>query len=410
MSDEPSYTAGLLLAAIRAAGQVSAPRDASVTAQSAQAATLAGRALLELRAAGETRSTLRLSWPVGNAPNEEHLGNQVPAPLPRLVTLVFAMCVKAAWPDPTVPLYPGQPFHPERIATACQQLGAHAERVSAALERILPEHGLIASDGQLLRLGPAVACLPSTVLTALRRGHHRLPGCPDVASPEQAASETQPPPPLDLSDPNLPTVSSSEQVARSVVTALEAAKGPLTQREVRALADPQTRSRVEEILSGLGRCLVSTPNGTWTTGYPDHVAGALRAAGIGTLDQTERAVLALVLVHTVALPRAQGRHTHQQWTTDQHPVTVNELARNRALTQTAIRQALRTLRAAGMVDTVGKGNYIPGPALQRLSPARTGALWEDLILAGRPGGHLARAIADRRAVERTDLAPREDDQ
>ncbi|MER6910293.1 hypothetical protein ABT354_01265 [Streptomyces sp. NPDC000594] len=89
---------------------------------------------------------------------------------------------------------------------------------------------------------------------------------------------------------------------------------------------------------------------------------------------------------------------------------MNELARNRALTQTAIRQALRTLRAAGMVDTMGKGNYIPGPALQRLSPARTSALWEDLILAGRPGGHLARAIAERRAAERTDPAPREDDQ
>ncbi|MET7761176.1 hypothetical protein ABZS71_03735 [Streptomyces sp. NPDC005393] len=156
MSDEPSYTAGLLLAAIRAAGQVVAPRDASVTAQSAQAAALAGRALLELRAAGETRSTLRLGWPVGNAPNEEHLGNQVPAPLPRLVTLVSAMCVKAAWPDPAVPLYPGQPFNAERITTACQQLAAHAERVSAALERILPEHGLIASDGQLLHLGMPV--------------------------------------------------------------------------------------------------------------------------------------------------------------------------------------------------------------------------------------------------------------
>jgi DNA-binding IclR family transcriptional regulator len=88
-------------------------------------------------------------------------------------------------------------------------------------------------------------------------------------------------------------------------------------------------------------------------------------------------------------------------------VNVTELARNRALTQTAIRQALRTLRAAGMVDTVGKGNYVPGPALQRLSPARTGTLWEDLVLAGRPGGHLARAITDRRAAERTAATSRE---
>ncbi|MFI1524222.1 hypothetical protein, partial [Kitasatospora cineracea] len=392
---------------------LSVPRDGAVTAQAAQAAAIAGRALLELRSVGESRSTLRLGWPVGNAPNAEHLGDQIPAALPRLVTLVFALCLKAAWPDPALPHYPGQPFAAERITHACRQLGAQPDRVSAALDRILPQHGLVVSTGASLHLGPAVACFPSPVVAALRRGHHRLPDLPDCrdsVSPNHVSDSLQQVHPLDLTDPYLSAASGSELVAQSSVTALEGAVGPLTQREVPALADPYIRARVEEILAGVGRCLIRTPGGTWTTGYPERVADALGAAGIGTLDRTERTVLALVLVHTVALPRAKGRHAHKEWNTDQHPVTVTELARNRALTQTAIRRALRTLRAAGMVDTVGKGNYVPGPALQRLSPGRTSALWEDLVLAGRPGGHLARAIADRRAAERNAASPWEDDQ
>jgi DNA-binding transcriptional ArsR family regulator len=405
MPDQVPSKAALLLAAIRAAGQVASPRDTAVTAQAAQAAARAGRALLELRAPADTHPTLRLGWPVGNAPNEEHLAEQLPAPLTRVVTLVWALCVKAAWPDPSVPLYPGQPFAAARIEQACAGLGARTETVSAALGRILPQHGLIVPAGGLLHLGPAVAALPGPVVASLRRGHHRLPEVPAAGHPEPLAQPVRVTPPYDLTPTDLPAPSSEEQVTRSIVTSLEAARGPLAPREVAPLADPEIRARVEQILEGLGRCLIRTSNGTWTTGYPDPVAEALGAAKIGTFTPTERAVLALVLVHTVALPRAQGRHIHPQWNTAQHPVTVTELARNRALTQTAIRQALRTLRAAGMVDTAGPGNYIPGPALQRLSPARIAALWEDLILAGRPGGHLARAIAERRAVQRTAPAP-----
>lgn len=403
--DTAPHRAALLLAAIRAAGQVAAPRDVAVTRLAADAAARAGRALLELRAA-DSHPTFRLGWPTGNAPSEEHLGDEVPAPLSRVVTLAWALCLKAAWPDPSLPLYPGQPFTAARVEAACARLGARRETVSAALDRVLPERGLIVASGDLLCLGPAVAALPDPVVAALRRGHHRLPDVPASPQPEPIPN-IQVAPPLDLTEPEQRAELSGDQIARSIVTALEAAQGPLAPRNVTALADPETRTRVAQILAGLGRCLVRTPNGTWTTGYPDPVVEALASAGIGTLTRTERSVLALVLVHTVALPRAQGRHAHAEWNTTQHPVTVAELARNRSLTQTAIRQAVRSLRSAGMVDTDGRGNYIPGSALQRMSPARVAALWEDLILAGRPDGHLARAIAERRAAGQIATSPQE---
>ncbi|MFD8483607.1 hypothetical protein [Kitasatospora sp. NPDC059673] len=409
MTDGTDFRAALLLAAIRATGQMAPPRDTTVTARAAQAAVQAGRTLLELRGPAGTLPTLRLGWPTGSAPNDEHLADQLPPALPPVVTLVWALCVKAAWPDPSVPLYPGLPFSAARIEEACSNLGADPKRVTSALERVLPEHALIVRAGRLLHLGPAVATLPDPVVAALRRGHHRLPAVPPEAPPPTQASDA-PMPPLDLgpADTDPAPGTGTDQIARSTVTALEAARGPLPPRHVTALADPHTKARIEQILQGTGRNLLHTPSGSWTTGYPDRVADALATAGIGTLPPTERAVLALVLIHTVALPRARGRHTHPHWNTTAHPVTANELARNRALSRTEIDKALRTLRGTGMVDIAGgQGQYVPGPALQRLSPARAAALWEDLILAGRPGGHLARAITERRATHHDTLIPGE---
>lgn len=397
MTDDIEHRAALLLAALRAEGQAEYPTDAAVTARVAQAAALAGRAVLQVHDADRTQAVVRLGWPAGNAPNEDHLGSQLPPPLSRVVRLVFAVCLRAAWPDPALPPYPGHVFDADLVAQTCLDLGARADRIGAALDRVLPGHGLIAGTGAQAHLGPAVAALPGPVKAALRRGHHLLPRfASDSAQPRAEAPVS---PSADLTAPDQPPPSASLQVARSLVTALETAHGPLTSREVGALADPGTRAQVEELLAGMGRCLVRTPSGTWTTGYPDDIAAELSAAGVGALSSAERAVLALVLVHTVALPRALGRHPHDQWDSRRHPVTVTELARNRALAQTAIRQALRRLRAAGMVDTAGPGNFVPGPALQRLSPARVGALWEDLIIAGRPNGHLARTILERRAAE-----------
>lgn len=394
----------LLLAAIRAVGYVAVPRSAALLNETADAAQRAGRTVLQLKAAGESMTTLRMGWPAGSAPDIEQLGEQAPAALARIPTLVWALCLKAAWPDPTLPHYPGRPFSAQLIETACAHLGADRKSVSTALERVLPGHGLIVKVGPVLHLGPAVATLPGPTIAALRRGHHRLPDPyqqhTEHSSPSAIQTHADDPDtatsPHELIPPDATAQHSSEHIGRSTVTALETACGPLPPRVLPALTDPDVRAHVQTALADIGRTLIRTPQGTWTTGYPDPVAKALAAAGIGTLSPAERTVLALVLLHTVALPRAQGRHTHPQWNATQHSVTLRELARNRALTKTTIREALRTLTAAGMVDTVGNGNYIAGPCLQRLSEASVAALWEDLILAGRPDGHLARAIARRR--------------
>lgn len=64
-----------------------------------------------------------------------------------------------------------------------------------------------------------------------------------------------------------------------------------------------------------------------------------------------------------------------------------------------MRTALRRLRAAGMVAETTTGRYLPGPALDRMSEARSNLLWEDLILVGRPDGQLAAAIRRRRGLD-----------
>ncbi|MFH8293667.1 hypothetical protein [Streptomyces sp. NPDC018059] len=413
--DPPPPASSLLLAAIRAAGGVAAPRSADLLQEVAQAAQRVGRSALQLRAAGEEKTTLRLAWPTGGAPSIEQLRDQAPPTLAPIPTLVWALCLKAAWPDPTLPHYPGQPFPAELIETAARHLGASARAVATALTRTLPGRDLITPVGPLIHLGPAVATLPGPTVTALRRGHHRLPDPQENQEPppsggtaatigDQTPHATAP---HDLTHPDPPPPHSSDHIVCNTITALETARGPLPPRDLPALQDPDIRADVQSALTGIGRTLIRTPQGTWTTGYPDTVAEALNAADIGTLTPAQRTVLAVILLHTVALPRAQGRHTHAQWDTTQHGVTQRQLGRNRALSKLTITSALRTLIAAGLVDTTGQGTYVPGPCMQRLSETRITALWEDLIIAGRPQGHLARAIQQRRQAARPTASPQE---
>jgi hypothetical protein len=63
-----------------------------------------------------------------------------------------------------------------------------------------------------------------------------------------------------------------------------------------------------------GRCLLNVGDGRWTSGYDDAVADEVLASAIGALEPGDRAVLALVLLHCVAIPRAAGRITSTDWT------------------------------------------------------------------------------------------------
>lgn len=197
--------------------------------------------------------------------------------------------------------------------------------------------------------------------------------------------------------PTNPTTARDTDI-RATVAALEHAQGPVARADLPALADPAIRATVTAALHSCGRTLIAVPDRGWTTGYTDAVASALADAHCGTLSVVQRAVLALLLLRTIAIPRARGLHHDDSWSTTEHATTLEELAANRHLTQTAIVDALRGLRAAGYVATTPAGGYVPGPALTRLTPRLRRKLWEDLVVLGRPSGYLAARIRQRRQI------------
>ncbi|MEU6445075.1 hypothetical protein [Streptomyces sp. NPDC047046] len=395
--EDRAFQAALLLGRLRAAGVASAETSGPVAAAAAAAAARIGRRVIRVHGEDRSVDVLVLGWDGETAP-AAGLAPGWRIGLSPVPTLVWAACLRAAWPRPERAPFPGRPFRRADIVSLCSQLGADREAVKQAVERTLPEAGLIAVDGDEVRLGAAVAALPAVVVEGLRRGHHLLPAPgADVQAGEGAAS-VAPPHEVVPSDAEPAHEMSDGYVMRSAVATLETARRPVPRGELPMLADPAMRAAVEQALLPCGRQLLQTGDGNWVTGFCDPLADALVAEGVGTLAAVERAVLALVLLHTVAIPRAQGRHRHSRWTGEAHTVTLAELASNRRISKAAMRTALRRLRAAGMVAETTTGRYLPGPALDRMSEARSSLLWEDLILVGRPDGQLAAAIRRRRGL------------
>lgn len=89
------------------------------------------------------------------------------------------------------------------------------------------------------------------------------------------------------------------------VRAVEEADQPVPRTALRALADATLRASVERVLLDSGRVLLETPRG-FLSGYADDIREALTADGIGLLPVEDRAVLCLVLLHAIAIPRARG--------------------------------------------------------------------------------------------------------
>lgn len=399
----------ILLARIRAAGSTSANVAAGVMADAASAAGLIDRQLVEVIDPSGTRRVLALGWAGGAAPDPDQHPSAPPRRLGPVQLLTWATCLAAAWPRAEDVPYPGRPFRRDDILRACLTMGAHSPAVVAAL-RMLPQAGLIRFTGPVGTLGPAAAAIPSDTWSALRRMHDRLP---HTALRQQDHHDKDAGAPADVAaaagvrwilGPPAGPVGVNETAIRAAVTALENAHGPVARSDLGMLADPVIRRAVENALIACGRSLILTPKGSWTTGYSDPVAAALVREQVGTLRSEQRAVLALVLLRAVAIPRAQGR-LDGAWTSSSHPVTLDELAANRQLNRSRISNALQELRAAGYVSTAPSGGYILGPAMSRLSPASVQALWEDLIVLTRPGGYLAERIRSRRADGTAAVAP-----
>jgi hypothetical protein len=401
----PSVPAGaLILARIRAVGYAPAAMPADALLSASAAAAFVDRQLIEISDHTSTRRILLLGWADGATPDPELHPSAPPPRLQPVPHLVWAVCLAAAWPQAAAEPYPGHPFSREQILRVCLELGAHDRAVTAALDRTLPRTGLTVISGSVGRLGPAAAALPTAVWSALRRVHDRLP---HAALLHQAASAGQatvaedmaadaPPTARRLPSPPASPISGNDTTVRAVVTALESAQGPVARSDLPALSDPALRGATEKALASCGRALISTPDGRWTTGYLDDIARTLAAEQTGTLTSGQRAVLALILLRAVAIPRAQGRHD-EGWAGTDHPVTLDELSANRRLSRAAIADAIRGLRAAGYVATTPSGGYVPGPALARLGPGSQEALWEDLVILGRPDGYMAEKIRRRRS-------------
>jgi hypothetical protein len=395
-TDPAGIAAAVLIARIRAQGYASAVAPAAVKAAAAAAAASVDRKLVEISDPGRGQVFV-LGWADGAAPSPDQHPSAPPRRLAAVPSLVFAVCLAAAWPDATADPYPGRPFLLERVLSACAGLGADRRHIAPALTRTLPDTGLITVTGPGAWLGPAAAALPAITWAALRRDHDRLPHSALASQEASGLDEPDGSPAFHvIPGPIAGPISYLETAVRAAVTALESAQTPVARADLAWLADPAIRRTVEVALDRIGRVLVPLPDGRWTTGFPDAVTQALAAEHSGTLTRTQRAVLALVLLRTVAIPRAQGKHEDDGWGYAEHPATTDDLYANRRLTRVEIAEALRGLRAAGYVATAPTGGYIPGPALARLSQAGREVLWEDLLLLARPGGYMAERIRARR--------------
>jgi hypothetical protein len=188
----------------------------------------------------------------------------------------------------------------------------------------------------------------------------------------------------------------------SVVCALETATGPLPATAYRALAEADLREVVIGLLAAAGRVLI--PVGTrYTSGYDDQISDRLAAEGVGVLLPGDRAVLTLVLLFSVAIPRAEGKVAPEASWTGGRPVS-RERLRGTKVPNPVIKAAIQRLLDAGIIREVGPG-LVPGPQFDRLTPAMSAALFEELVLLAEPEGLLADAIRRRRLARQEASAP-----
>lgn len=188
-------------------------------------------------------------------------------------------------------------------------------------------------------------------------------------------------------------------------SAVEYSSEPVPELQLRALGDATLRQRIEALLAKSGRTLVSVGPGLWTSGYRDDIAEQLAEHGWGILPELDRAILTLVLVHSVAIPRTEGKLLPGTWvstfpTTPTNLRRISQLAGGRSMTE-----ALARLRGAGLIQmvrgadpTTEGASYQPGPQLHRLTPAASRRLQDQLILAAGPATPLAAAIRARRGI------------
>jgi hypothetical protein len=269
------------------------------------------------------------------------------------------------------------------------------------------------TDG-MVRLGPRCATWPADSHARLRELMRRIPepGPSRLVTREPttaagAASREEMPPDLD----GLLSAYDERRRAELVAAfmAVEHAAEPVHEARFAALRDPAMRRTLSDMLARRGRTLIQRRE-TCISGYDDGIASTSLRSTVhpppsttppSILSEGERAVLTLVLVHSVAIPRADGLLAEDTWLSP-FPVPVEELRRRTLLPIGELDAALRTLRQAGLLTQVKAaadeaGGYVPGPQFHRLTTAGRTRLQEQLILAAGPHTPLAAAIRSRRS-------------
>ncbi len=180
----------------------------------------------------------------------------------------------------------------------------------------------------------------------------------------------------------------------AALCALETDSRPVPVTSYRALAEPALRQVVRETLAAAGRVLIETGTG-YTSGYDDRIADRLAEEGIGVLSPDDRAVLTIVLLLSVAIPRAEGKLAPEAPWSRGRPVPRERLY-DAKVQNGVVTAALRRLREAG-ITYEANGSVRAGPQFDRLTPAMSTTIFEELLLLADPHGPLADAIRRRRA-------------
>ena len=380
----------LSLARMRASRTVPMPMDQADLQALREAADAAGRRLIEVQAHNGRRH-LMLGWPadVGPASALSAAGQEARTATPATL-LPLAACLGCCSPNPQAPLYPGQLATERDVITALDRFTRGSVTLGPADE---------GGGGRWKRR--CAAC--------------RRQGCSTGAETVQSALDRRSPPGAMPRPGNCGTGPTTSQESRERASdrpvgrpphrpaggypcrslRAESAHGPVATTAYRALAEPDLREAVRDLLSAAGRVLVPVGKG-YTSGYDDQISARLVDEGTGVLRPEDRAVLTLVLLLCVAIPRSEGKVSADAPWTHAPPVTRERLVKNTRLNESVITPALQRLDDAGLIIRSGKGGLKPGPQLDRLTPAMSAAIFEELVLLAEPEGILADSIRRRR--------------
>ena len=187
---------------------------------------------------------------------------------------------------------------------------------------------------------------------------------------------------------------SRQDQAMAAVCAVESAARPLPGALFPALAEASLRHVVEDVLAASGRVLISSASG-FISGYDDDTAQRLAEEGIGILGSIDRAVLAFIMIFSVAVPRAEGEFPADAPWTAGRPVP-DAFFKDSLLQNVDTDPAIRRLRNASLIHRVPGKGFVLGDQFNRLTKRASTLLFEQLILLADPGGSLAESITRHR--------------